>query len=241
MIIKEIIKEAWPAVIGGATAGFAALQAYKSQQAPVAQPAAPQTAPAAPVTKVAPVDPTAQAKPAAKPAPVAEPKIQLPTHPRAQPLIKAAQSAGMKGVELAQFLAQMEHESWDFEKMVEVPSNKNYFKKYDPKHAPRQAKALGNRLPGDGERYRGRGYIQLTGRSNYQMASDALGIDLINKPQLAARPDVAAQVAVWYWSSRVRPNVRDFNDTAAVTKYINPGLRGLQDRHQNFKSYMQNI
>lgn len=164
-----------------------------------------------------------------------------PIDPKAQPLIRAAKQAGIQGLELAQFLAQMEHESWDFKKMAEVPQHKNYFKKYDIKHAPRQARALGNIYPGDGERYRGRGYIQLTGRNNYTMATQALGIDLVNNPQLASRPDIAAQIAIWYWNTRVKPNVRDFRDTATVTRYINPALKGLQDRQQNFQNYMQNI
>lgn len=164
-----------------------------------------------------------------------------PLNPKAQPLITAAKQAGIQGLELAQFLAQMEHESWDFKKMAEVPNTKNYFRRYEPKHAPRQARSLGNVHPGDGERYKGRGYIQLTGRNNYTMAAQALGLDLVNNPQLAARPDIAAKIAVWYWTTRVRPYVKDFRDTTTVTKYINPGLKGLQDRQQNFQNYLQNI
>ena len=237
MKATDFIAEAWPLAIGTAAAGFGALQAYKQNQpqpAPAAAPATPP--PAAKVAPVAPVAPVAQPKPVAK-KPV-EPEVMLPTNPKAQPLVRAAQKAGYRGAELAQFLAQMEHESWDFERLKEVPQGKNYFRKYDIKYNPRQAQSLGNTRPGDGQRYHGRGYIQLTGRSNYQMAGDALGIDLINKPDLAARPDIAAQIAVWYWNTRVKPNVRDFRDTTTVTRYINPGLRGLQDRHQNFVNYV---
>ena len=238
---REFVSEAWPLALGTAAAGFGGLQAYKqSQQAPTAAPnAAPTVAPIAPIAdpKTAPVA-TAQAKPVPTKKPI-EPEVMLPTNPKAQPLVRAAQKAGYRGAELAQFLAQMEHESWDFERLREVPQGKNYFRKYDIKYNPRQAQSLGNTKPGDGQRYHGRGYIQLTGRSNYQMAGDALNIDLINKPELAARPDIAAQIAVWYWNTRVKPNVRDFRDTATVTKYINPGLRGLQDRHANFSNYIK--
>jgi putative chitinase len=69
------------------------------------------------------------------------------------------------------------------------------------------------------------------------MASQALGIDLLNQPELAERPDIAAKIAVWYWQTRVKPHINNFNDTKAVTKKINPALRGLQDRHAKFIDY----
>jgi putative chitinase len=59
---------------------------------------------------------------------------------------------------------------------------------------PAKAKELGNLTPGDGERYCGRGYVQLTGRANYAKAAAALGLPLVEDPDLALRPDVAAQV-----------------------------------------------
>jgi putative chitinase len=160
--------------------------------------------------------------------------------PKANLLMKTAQAKGIKGTELAQFLAQMEHESWDFQKMKEVPQGKGYFNRYDPKHNPKLANKLGNKYAGDGQAFRGRGFIQLTGRQNYTQASyDLFGDDrLVKKPDLAADPRIAAQIAVWYWNGRVKPYVRDFNDTAAVTKKINGGLRGLQDRDNNFRNYM---
>ena len=158
------------------------------------------------------------------------------------PLQKIAYGQGLKGTELAQFLGQMKHESWNFERMKERPQGPGYFeRRYGVKHAPRTAKILGNKLPGDGEKYHGRGYVQLTGRDNYRMAGQALGLDLLNRPELAANPDVAAKIAVWYWTTRVRPTVTNFADTAKVTRAINPALRGLQDRHENFKDYMRII
>lgn len=197
---------------------------------------------------------TAAAKPATKP-------VQPTTKPVAKPdntaynvlsnnstneitLQRAAKKAGMKGAELAQFLAQVKHESWNFDRLKEKPQPgvKGYFaKRYDPKYAPKTAKILGNKHIGDGEKYHGRGFIQLTGRDNYRMAGDALGIDLINKPQLAERPEIAAKIAVWYWQTRVKPYINNFADTSAVTKKINPAMRGVEDRHENFKDYMRII
>ena len=151
-------------------------------------------------------------------------------------LQKVAVQSGIKGVELAQFMAQMRHETADFAHMKEIGGSLD-FKKYDPKHAPKKAKILGNTKAGDGARYKGRGFIQITGRDNYRMAGNAIGLPLEAKPELASQPSVAAKVAVWYWKTRVKPNVQNFNDTSTVTKFINPGLRGLADRVSHFKDY----
>lgn len=159
-------------------------------------------------------------------------------------LLKTAKANGLKGAELAQFMAQTKHESWDFNRLKEKPQPgvKGYFnKKYDIKHAPKTARILGNKKAGDGERYHGRGFIQLTGRDNYRMAGEALGIDLLNNPELAAKPEVASKIAIWYWNSRVKPNVQNFNDTKAVTRKINPAGKGLEDRQSNFKDYLRMV
>lgn len=155
-------------------------------------------------------------------------------------LKKAAMSAGIIGEELAQFLAQMKHESWDFTRLKEVPKNKNYFKRmYDPKYSPRIAKILGNVKIGDGERFHGRGFVQLTGRENYTRAEKALGIPLLSNPDVAANPEIAAKIAIWFWTTRVKPFVSDFSDTRSVTRRINPALKGLDDRHNNFIKYIE--
>lgn len=157
-------------------------------------------------------------------------------------LHKAAKKAGMKGTELAQFLGQVKHESWNFDRLREKPQPgvQNYFaKKYDVKYSPRTAQILGNKKVGDGEKYHGRGFIQLTGRDNYRMAQSALGIPLLQQPEMAEKPDIAANIAIWYWNTRVKPYVQNFADTTSVTKKINPAARGLQDRHENFKDYLR--
>lgn len=156
-------------------------------------------------------------------------------------LQKAAIKAGIRGTELAQFMAQTRHESADFSRMKEIGGEKYFNKLYDPKVSPKTAKILGNTKVGDGVRYHGRGFIQITGRDNYRMAGEALGLPLEQQPELAARPAIAAKIAVWYWQTRVKPFVQNFADTAAVTKKINPAMRGLQDRHEHFKDYMRII
>lgn len=151
-------------------------------------------------------------------------------------LMQAAQSAGIKGEELIAFMAQCAHESFDFTRMSEVGTPK-YFRRYEKRFNPQVAKRLGNTQAGDGERYKGRGFIQLTGRYNYMLAGKELGLPLLENPELVEQPKIAAQVAVWFWLKRVRPRVDDFMDVEEVTKPINPALKGLQDRLENFKEY----
>jgi len=154
---------------------------------------------------------------------------------------KVAIQSGIKGVELAQFMAQTRHESADFSQMKELGGDKYFHKKYDPKVAPHTAKILGNKHAGDGVKYHGRGFIQITGRDNYRMAGDALGLPLEDKPDLASKPEVAAKIAVWYWNTRVKPNVNNWNDTAEVTRTINPAMQGLEDRKEFFNNYKRII
>ena len=97
----------------------------------------------------------------------------------------------------------------------------------------------GNSNSGDGYRYRGRGYIQLTGRSNYEMATKELQIDLINKPELAATSEVAAKIAILYWEKRVPDSHKE--NVRQATKYINGGLNGLADRQNKYDEYYQKL
>jgi len=186
----------------------------------------------APTNNTAPV-----AGPTAQPAAAVQ---QSPASAAESTLSRIAQAAGIKGVELAQFLAQCAHETGNFLHLEELGGNR-YLSQYDLSVNPAKAKALGNTQAGDGAKYKGRGFIQITGKANYAKAGQALGVDLVNSPELAARPDVAAKVAVWYWQSRVQPRVQDFSDTRGVTKQINPGLKGLADRQSNFKDYQQQV
>jgi putative chitinase len=161
--------------------------------------------------------------------------------PAAILLRKVAKQNGITGVELAQFLAQCAHESTNFTKTKEK-GDANYFKKYDIKYNPKKAKSLGNTQPGDGERYRGRGFLQLTGRYNYTKAGEALNLPLEQHPELVERPSIAAAVSIWYWQHRVAPHVDNFDNTQEVTRPINTALDGLSDRLNKFLgiSYLLN-
>jgi predicted chitinase len=174
-----------------------------------------------------------------KQAPKADPGMSiLSNNTEAESVLhKTARAAGIKGTELAQFMAQTKHESADFSRMKEIGGKEYFAKRYDPRAAPKTAKILGNTQAGDGVRYHGRGYIQITGRDNYRMAGEALGLPLEQHPEMASKPAIAAKIAVWYWKTRVKPFVQNFNDTEAVTRKINPAMRGLKDRYANFVDY----
>lgn len=92
------------------------------------------------------------------------------------------------------------------------------------------AKNLGNTEEGDGWKFRGRGYIQLTGRANYAKASEAIGVDLLENPDYASSPAGAAMTAGWFWDSNKLNIFADEHDWVALTKRINGGTIGLQDR-----------
>ena len=151
-------------------------------------------------------------------------------------LLVVAKKSGLQEDELAAFMAQCAHESNQFRTLTEYGGSLD-FRKYDPRYAPKKARALGNTKRGDGAKYKGRGYIQITGKYNYTVAGKAIGMDLVNKPELAAEPLIAAKIALWYWSKRVAPKVNDFTNTREVTKPINPGMRGLEQRIEYHDSY----
>lgn len=222
----------WAAGVGAAAtmAGVGAGVAYdhaKSQPGSSSQAQVQQIK--APKAKVQP--PIAQNKPTS---PEQVQKAQdILSDPDAQLLKKYAESNGIKGTELAQFMAQCAHESANFKTTKEFGGSLD-FRKYDIKFNPEKAKVLGNLHPGDGARYKGRGYIQLTGRYNYKKAGEALGLPLEKHPELVEKPQVAAKVAVWFWKHRVQPQVDNFSNTAQATKPINPAMKGLQDRHDKF-------
>jgi predicted chitinase len=152
-----------------------------------------------------------------------------------QILIQTAKQAGITGDELAQLLAQSAHETLNFTRMREAGTAEYFTKKYEQHR--KTARILGNKVRGDGERYKGRGFIQLTGRDNYTRAGKALGLPLEANPELAAQPDNAAKIAVWYWQNRVAPKVQDFTNTKAVTKKINPAGKHQDRRQQQFVKY----
>jgi putative chitinase len=100
----------------------------------------------------------------------------------------------------------------------------------------------GDEASGDGYRYRGRGLIQLTGRSNYLQAGEALGIDLVSTPDRLVAKDVAALSAAWFWDTRGlnaladhdKPD-DDLEDFVEITRRINGGTVGLKERLEAFR------
>lgn len=89
---------------------------------------------------------------------------------------------------------------------------------------------MGNTQENDGFNFRGRGLIQLTGREAYEHCGEAIGTDLINQPQLLADPYYASLSAGWFWNKKGLNALADAKDYETMTKRINGGLNGLDDR-----------
>lgn len=98
---------------------------------------------------------------------------------------------------------------------------------------------MGNNERGDGYKYRGRGYMQLTGKDNYEAAGKALGFDLAKDPDLASDPGNASKIATWYWQNRVPE--RAYADVKATTLAINGGYNGLDTRQAQFEKWQKNL
>ncbi|NMY77675.1 glycoside hydrolase family 19 protein [Pseudomonas rhodesiae] len=125
---------------------------------------------------------------------------------------------------VAAFIAQVGHESGQLRYVREI---------WGPtaQQAGYEGRAdLGNTVKGDGSKYRGRGLIQITGRSNYAACGEALGLDLINKPELLELPQHAAMSAAWFWSMKGLNTLADQGQFVKITRRINGGLTGQTDR-----------
>jgi predicted chitinase len=118
------------------------------------------------------------------------------------------------------FLAQLAHESGELRYMEELASGAAYEGRKD----------LGNTQPGDGKRYKGRGPIQLTGRANYTKYGQLLGLDLVNNPTIAATKEVGFRIAGEFWKLNGLNQLADQQDFKQITKRINGGYNGLDDR-----------
>jgi putative chitinase len=132
----------------------------------------------------------------------------------------------------AAFVAQLAHESGEFRFMEEIWGPTEAQRRYEP--VCRLAARLGNTQPGDGLRFKGRGPIQITGRDNYARYGQLLGRDLVAEPELAAKPEVAFAVAGLYWSSNKLNEKADVEDFVGITKRINGGTNGLEDRQRYY-------
>lgn len=120
----------------------------------------------------------------------------------------------------AAYLAQIAHESDRFRGLTEYASGSGYEGRAD----------LGNTEPGDGKRFKGRGGIHLTGRANYQAASDHFGVDFVANPELVAEPEWAFKVAEWFWTRGDLNALADSGSFRTMTRRINGGLTGIDDR-----------
>ncbi|WP_454833224.1 glycoside hydrolase family 19 protein [Pseudomonas veronii] len=125
---------------------------------------------------------------------------------------------------MAAFIAQVGHESGQFRWLKELWGPTAQQAGYEGRDD------LGNTVKGDGSKYRGRGLIQITGRANYAACGEALGLDLINQPELLEHPQYAAMSAAWFWSVNGLNTLADARDLTKITRRINGGLNGLADR-----------
>jgi putative chitinase len=131
---------------------------------------------------------------------------------------------------IAHFFGQVLHESGGFRYLREIWGPTDAQRRYEP--PSRLAKDLGNTEKGDGARYMGRGVIQLTGRYNYGQFSKAMGIDFVANPELVETPQYAVSVAGWYWQTRKINGPADRDDLLRVTRLVNGGTNGLEDRRR---------
>lgn len=157
-------------------------------------------------------------------------------------VIQAMKTYGITDpLEKAHFLAQISHESGQFRYREEIASGVDYEGRKD----------LGNTQPGDGKRYKGRGYMQLTGRNNYTkynnyLKSKGITDDVVSSPGLVATK-YAADVSAWFWKIYGPSGVKNFPvrsrqgssvaDVTKISKWVNGGTNGLQDRIAKFNYY----
>ena len=117
----------------------------------------------------------------------------------------------------AAFLAQVGEESgglhWCVELWGPTDSQRRYEMRYD----------LGNVATGDGFKFRGRGLLQTTGRSNYEKTGAALGMDLITFPELLGEPGAACRSAGWFWLTHGCNELADDGEFEKISKTINCG------------------
>ena len=142
---------------------------------------------------------------------------------------------------IAALIAQCRVETANFTLSTEIWGPTSTQLSYDIE-GPRPAKArqLGNDQPGDGFKYRGRGWIQLTGKANYQAAVGAAGADIVNQPDLAAKAAVANRTAIQYFETRVM-NRTQANNIVQISRLVNGGNNGLAQRVANFEQLLDNL
>ncbi len=159
----------------------------------------------------------------------------------------------------AMFLAQCCHESGHFRAVSENLNYSSdglkrvfpkYFRTVDPAAYNRKPEKIANRVyasrmgngdeaSGDGWRFRGRGLIQLTGKSNYMSCGEDLEVDLLAHPEYLESPEGAARSAAWFWWQNDLNILADRGDIKACTKKINGGYIGLEDRVELYEGALE--
>lgn len=157
------------------------------------------------------------------------------------------------------FFSQLDHES----NLLPVSENLNYsstrllqiFPKYFNKDTAilyaRKPERIANKVyanrmgnsneeSGDGWKYRGRGFIQITGKTNYRNLSNWSNVDYINQPDLLLKEPDAIISALWYWNSINGNILADKNQIETITKRINGGLNGFNHRKELLEYYLKN-
>ena len=137
------------------------------------------------------------------------------------------QIVGLKRV--AAFIAQIGHESGQLKYVKEIWGPTTAQARYEGRAD------LGNTVLGDGSKFRGRGLIQITGRANYKACGEALGLDLINQPELLEKRQHACMSAAWFWATRGLSTLADESRFETITRRINGGLNGLADRQKLYE------
>jgi putative chitinase len=145
---------------------------------------------------------------------------------------------GQCAVESANFTRLQENLNYSAQRLTQVwPSrfpNINMAESYA--HSPEKladfvyAGRMGNLQDGDGWKFHGRGLIQLTGRENYANCGSGVGVDLIDNPDLLLTPKYAALSAGWFWNKKGLNALADSQEYGAMTRRINGGLTGLDER-----------
>jgi len=156
---------------------------------------------------------------------------------------------------IAMFLAQVGHESGGLTRTSENLNYKperlgqifpKYFRDVDPHEYAHNPEKIANRVyanrmgngdeeSGDGYKFRGRGLIQLTGRNNYESFAEDMGMELDAAVEYLGTPEGAAMSAGWFWDQHDLNDWADKNDVVTVTKKINGGTIGLEERKELFE------
>ena len=181
----------------------------------------------------APVKPTA---PPASKAP-AKKSVTLEATGLGAHIEQAAKADGITGAHLANFMAQCKVETAGFKSLIEWSSGQQYEGRKD----------LGNTHPGDGERFKGRGFLHLTGRENYTRCNNDCGwrntkLDIVRNPDLVSTNlQIAVASALWYWNLFIRSNYKPTSIVAVSTRVNGTNPNGLNARISAFKDYCSKL